>query len=82
MIGDILQPTHLLIVLAVALLVLGPKRLPDVGRSLGRSIHDFRGGLAGADPRATELQEAPASVEAESSAQAAVAPVLLESTEL
>ncbi|MDQ6745477.1 MAG: twin-arginine translocase TatA/TatE family subunit [Actinomycetota bacterium] len=42
MIGDILQPTHLLFVLAIALLVLGPKRLPEVGRSLGRGIRDFR----------------------------------------
>ena len=31
MIGDILQPTHLIFVLVVALLVLGPKRLPEVG---------------------------------------------------
>ncbi|MBV8946001.1 MAG: twin-arginine translocase TatA/TatE family subunit, partial [Solirubrobacterales bacterium] len=36
MIGDILQPTHLLFVLVVALLVLGPKRLPEAGRALGR----------------------------------------------
>jgi sec-independent protein translocase protein TatA len=42
MVGDILQPTHLLLILVVALLVLGPKRLPEVGRSLGRGIRDFR----------------------------------------
>jgi sec-independent protein translocase protein TatA len=41
-IGDILQPTHLLFILVVALLVLGPKRLPEVGRALGRGIRDFR----------------------------------------
>ncbi len=45
MIGDILQPTHLLFVLVVALLVLGPKRLPEVGRSLGRGLRDFRNAL-------------------------------------
>jgi sec-independent protein translocase protein TatA len=44
-IGDILQPTHLLFVLVVALLVLGPKRLPEVGRALGRGIRDFRNAL-------------------------------------
>jgi sec-independent protein translocase protein TatA len=48
-IGDILQPTHLLFVLVVALLVLGPKRLPEVGRSLGRGLRDFRGALSGED---------------------------------
>jgi sec-independent protein translocase protein TatA len=44
-IGDILQPTHLLFVLAIALLVLGPKRLPEVGRALGRGLRDFRNAL-------------------------------------
>jgi len=47
MVGDILQPTHLLLILVVALLVLGPKRLPEVGRSLGRGLRDFRAALSG-----------------------------------
>jgi sec-independent protein translocase protein TatA len=47
MIGDIIQPTHLLLILVVALLVLGPRRLPEVGRGLGKGIRDFRGALAG-----------------------------------
>jgi sec-independent protein translocase protein TatA len=47
MIGDIMQPTHLLFVLAVALLVLGPKRLPEVGRQLGKGIRDFRAAING-----------------------------------
>lgn len=45
MIGDILQPTHLLFILVVALIVLGPKRLPEVGRALGRGLRDFRNAL-------------------------------------
>jgi sec-independent protein translocase protein TatA len=48
-IGDILQPTHLLFVLVIALLVLGPKRLPEVGRSLGRGLRDFRSAISGED---------------------------------
>ena len=47
MFGDIVQPTHLLLILVVALIVLGPKRLPEVGRSLGRGLRDFRQGMAG-----------------------------------
>ena len=47
MIGDIMQPTHLLFVLAVALLVLGPKRLPEVGRQLGKGLRDFRAAING-----------------------------------
>ena len=47
MISDILQPTHLLFVLVVALLVLGPKRLPEAGRALGKGIRDFRSAISG-----------------------------------
>lgn len=59
MIGDILQPTHLLFVLVVALLVLGPKRLPEVGRSLGKGLRDFRSAMNG-DERESVEQAAPA----------------------
>jgi sec-independent protein translocase protein TatA len=45
--NDILQPTHLLLILVVALLVLGPKRLPEAARSIGRGLHDFRSAIAG-----------------------------------
>src|ERR1700744_4628210 len=47
MVGDILQPTHLVFVLVVALLVLGPKRLPEVGRQLGSGLRDFRAAING-----------------------------------
>jgi sec-independent protein translocase protein TatA len=47
MVGDILQPTHLLFILVVALLVLGPKRLPEVGRSLGSGLRDFKAAING-----------------------------------
>ena len=59
MIGDILQPTHLLFVLIVALLVLGPKRLPEVGRSLGRGIRDFRSAISGDDVQTEAIDPAP-----------------------
>ena len=42
-------PTELIIVLAVALLVLGPKRLPEAGRSLGRGIREFKASLSSTD---------------------------------
>jgi sec-independent protein translocase protein TatA len=54
-IGDILQPTHLLFILVVALIVLGPKRLPEVGRSLGKGLRDFRAALGGEDEHHEEL---------------------------
>ena len=39
---------EVLIVLVIALIVLGPKRLPDAARSLGRGIREFRTSIAGA----------------------------------
>ncbi len=57
MVGDIFQPTHLLFVLVVALLVLGPKRLPEVGRTLGSGIRDFRQALSGESPDPPQRQD-------------------------
>ncbi|HLI58548.1 MAG TPA: twin-arginine translocase TatA/TatE family subunit [Solirubrobacteraceae bacterium] len=58
MVGDIFQPTHLLFVLVVALLVLGPKRLPEVGRTLGSGIRDFRNALSGEPSDRSERSDA------------------------
>jgi sec-independent protein translocase protein TatA len=49
-IDNILQPTHLIVVLAVMLLVLGPKRLPEVGRAIGRGIHDIKSAVDDVKP--------------------------------
>ena len=40
-------PMELAIVAVIALLILGPKRLPSAGRSLGRGIREFREGIGG-----------------------------------
>jgi sec-independent protein translocase protein TatA len=39
------SPTHLIFIAIVALVVLGPKRLPDLARSLGNGIREFRQSL-------------------------------------
>lgn len=51
MIENILSPTHLLLILAVALIVLGPKRLPEAGRGLGSAIRGFKESISAPEPR-------------------------------
>jgi sec-independent protein translocase protein TatA len=40
-------PLEIAIVAIIAILVLGPKRLPDAGRGLGRSMREFKSGISG-----------------------------------
>ena len=40
-------PGELIIVLVIALIVLGPKRLPEVGRSIGNGMREFKDSLSG-----------------------------------
>jgi sec-independent protein translocase protein TatA len=47
------SPVQILIVLAIALLVFGPKRLPELARSVGRGVREFRSGISMEEPAAT-----------------------------
>ena len=40
-------PTELIVVLVIALIILGPRRLPDAGRSLGSAVRGFKDGVSG-----------------------------------
>jgi TatA/E family protein of Tat protein translocase len=44
-----LSPIHLILALGICLVIAGPKRLPELGRSLGRSMREFRSSLGGID---------------------------------
>jgi sec-independent protein translocase protein TatA len=44
-------PMELIVVLAIALLIVGPKKLPGLGRSLGTSIREFKDTVTKSDPR-------------------------------
>jgi sec-independent protein translocase protein TatA len=44
-------PMELIVVLVIALVVFGPKRLPDLGRSLGGGMREFKNSIAGRDDR-------------------------------
>ena len=45
-----LSPVHLIIILVIALLVIGPGKLPETGAALGRAIRDFRQAMDGTQP--------------------------------
>jgi sec-independent protein translocase protein TatA len=49
MIPQLLTPTHLAILLVALLLLFGPRRLPQTGRALGRTLREFREAIAGED---------------------------------
>jgi sec-independent protein translocase protein TatA len=69
-------PLEIIIVLIIALVVFGPKRLPELGRSLGRGIREFRGSVSGDsndDDDEDERPVPPAEIEAGRS-KAAAAP--------
>jgi sec-independent protein translocase protein TatA len=44
-------PMEVIVVLALALIVLGPKKLPDVGRQLGAGMREFKESISGSDSR-------------------------------
>jgi sec-independent protein translocase protein TatB len=60
-------PSELLVILVIALLVLGPKRLPELARSLGKAMGEFRRATADIS---TELDNARIMLEEESRAAA------------
>jgi sec-independent protein translocase protein TatA len=44
------SPVHLLLLLAIALIVFGPRRLPEMARNLGRGVREFKSAIAIDDP--------------------------------
>ncbi len=55
-----LGPTELIVILVIALLVLGPKKLPEVGKSLGKGMREFKDSLSGANPFDDDEDDRPA----------------------
>ncbi|MGO9181135.1 MAG: twin-arginine translocase TatA/TatE family subunit [Candidatus Limnocylindrales bacterium] len=77
-----LEPWHIVLLLAVLLVIFGPKRLPEIGKNLGESIREFRKATtefgdsvkAGAAPPPTVPPTAPAPTAPQPTAPIAVAP--------
>ncbi|MGZ6340671.1 MAG: twin-arginine translocase TatA/TatE family subunit [Candidatus Limnocylindrales bacterium] len=45
-----LSPLHLILILAIALLVIGPGKLPETGAVIGRAVRSFRDSMEGREP--------------------------------
>lgn len=61
MLDNLFTPTHLIIILVIALLVFGPRKLPELGKGLGEGLKGFKEGIKGATD--TPKQENIAKVE-------------------
>jgi sec-independent protein translocase protein TatA len=53
-------PLEIVIVLIIVLVIFGPKRLPDLGRSLGRGMREFKDSVTGKDRDELAVGEEPA----------------------
>jgi sec-independent protein translocase protein TatA len=69
MFEGIFQPMHLMVIAGIALLIFGPKKLPELGKGLGESIRGFKSAMA-----AKEEIAAPQKPEAASAMPEADAP--------
>ena len=61
--GDLLQPTHLIVLAVVAFLLFGAKRLPELGKGLGEGLKGFKEGIRGVTepaPPAPSVQQSAA----------------------
>jgi sec-independent protein translocase protein TatA len=68
MLDGLFQPSHLLIILVIALFVFGPKKLPELGQGLGKGIRSFRESMKAASEE-PEKTETPTSTHTETTAK-------------
>lgn len=72
--GDLFQPTHLLIIAIILLVLFGGRKLPELGKGLGEGLKGFKEGLKGInDAPSPTVQQSAASAQPVSSTQAAAA---------
>lgn len=54
------SPLEIIVVLVLVLVIFGPKRLPEMGKSLGRSIKEFRRSVSRDEPEVEKVEPGPA----------------------
>ena len=58
MFEGLLQPTHLIIILIIVLIIFGPGKLPEVGSTIGKAIRGFKKSMAEPEEKSTEISDA------------------------
>ncbi len=64
MLDNLFTPTHLIIILVIALLIFGPRKLPELGKGLGEGLKGFKDGIKGATSDPAKQENAAAKTEA------------------
>ena len=59
MFEGLFQPLHMLVVFGIALLIFGPKKLPELGKGLGESIRGFKSAMSAKDEIKPEVKDEP-----------------------
>jgi sec-independent protein translocase protein TatA len=57
MFQGLLQPMHLLVILVIALIFFGPRKIPELGSSLGKAIKGFKKAMAEPDEKSANISE-------------------------
>lgn len=60
MFEGLFQPMHLLVVFGIALLVFGPKKLPELGKGIGEGLRGFKSAMKGEEPAPVTISKAAA----------------------
>jgi sec-independent protein translocase protein TatA len=58
MIEGLFQPTHLLLIFGIALLVFGPKKLPELGKGIGEGIRGFKSAMKAEEEKPSDITSA------------------------
>jgi sec-independent protein translocase protein TatA len=66
MLEGLFQPTHLIIIFAIALLIFGPRKLPELGKGLGEGIRALKEGMKDNPPAPTDQSKSTESKETKS----------------
>jgi sec-independent protein translocase protein TatA len=68
MFEGLFQPMHLLVIVAIGLLIFGPKKLPELGKGLGEGIRFFKNSLKEKEPESKPANNPAAKTEPDSKA--------------